>query len=456
MKNKLQFWRKWAASACVLLIAGSMLSGCLREGTMGSQPAMMHYEGPLLPLNAAGDLEGITASREINLDFSGYEAVQKNLAVTDRYLLTNNSGQDKSIDLFYPFTGSIRDSEKEVPAVQLQDTDLSGTLLLGAYAGGFRGADNANTTTHNLEDISSWEGYKTLLEDGGYFAAAQKEKAFFDQQVTVYTFYDVTYPKEYDAATLAMEFVLPRSSMVITYGINGLRFDEESSRHQYSYFLSHSKGTRIIVLGEPPAEYSIAGYENGACEKKVEGISGKVRAETPPLSQVIRDCMAAAVEQWDDWPAASPLVTEELAFQAVASMFQYTALGETPKDRYLWMRLEDLITESYSMKRVMYFKGQIVIPAGQSVTLESRLIKGGSYSFAHGGSEASRGITGYDLMTKLGSNLVFTTQKVDIKLPPAYEIADQNLGLDIAKGVDEISLDMAQEYYYLKIKESGK
>ncbi len=457
MKDKGLFMRiglvemKWAAVVCILLIAGSTLLGCQNIEISG-RPAMMHYEGPLLPLNAIGDTEGITVARETRLDFSGYEAEQKKLEVTDSYALTNSTKKEKNIEIFYPFVSSVQDSARLIPALMLNGEVLQGSLLMGDYTGGFRGADAANRTTHNLDPISTWEGYKALLEDGSYFKGAQKQKNFVDQPVTVYTFYDVTYPQKYDAATLAMEFDLPQGSQVITYGINGARLEDKSTRQQYSYFVSHNMGQKIIILGEPPAAYSLQGYENGACEKEVEDISGKVRVENMQLSEAIRTCMLETAKQPDMPAAASPLVTDELAFRAVISMFQYTALGETPKDRYGWMRLDDLIRESYSMERVMYLTAQISIPPGQTVVLDSQAAKGASYAFPYNDSQVDETLAGYDLMTTLGSKLEFSAQKARIMLPADYELADQNFGFDIAKGTHEINLDKAQEHYYLQIK----
>lgn len=457
MKDKGLFMRiglvemKWAAVVCILLIAGSILLGCQNIEISGG-PAMMHYEGPLLPLNAIGDTEGITVAREIRLDFSGYEAEQKKLEVTDSYALTNPAKKEKSVEIFCPFVSSIQDSARLMPALMLDGEVLQGSLLIGDYTGGFRGADNANRTTYNLDPISTWEGYTGLLEDGSYFEGAQKEKNFADQPVTVYTFYDVTYPQKYDAATLAMEFDLPQGSQVITYGINGARLEDESTRQQYSYFVSHNMGQKIMILGEPPAAYSLQGYENGACEKVVEDITGKVRIESMQLSEAIRACMLEAAKQPDMPAAASPLVTDELAFRAVISMFQYTALGETPKDRYGWMRLDDLIKESYSMERVMYLTARIHIPPGQTVVLDSQSTKGASYAFSDNDSSSKENLGGYDLMTKLGSKLKFSTQKASIKLPRDFELADQNFGFDKTKETQDISLDMAQEHYYLQVR----
>jgi hypothetical protein len=448
----------------VLVIGGGIwyLAGSsLRAGGGGSgHPEgsdFAHYAGPVMPLNVSGDTEGIAANRSIHFDFAADKTGQNNLQVTDRYNLINNSSMGKTIQIFYPFISSMMDSGKLAPAMTVNGNNLGTKLLMGDYTGGFTGASGgSDDTTFNLAHIKSWQGYKSLLEDGRYLERAQEEKNLTDQSVTVYTFDNVKYPKEYEAATLAIDFDLPEGSKVITYGMNGASFENGSSHHRYSYFIQNNTGQKIIILGKPPVKYTVQGYENGACEKKADSITAEVKTETMMLSEVIKKCMEQYnMAQYGAEGNISSLVTKELAYGAVVSMLQYTALGSSPKDRYDWMRLDDLIGESYTMERVMYLTAQVTIPAGQSIELQSRFIKGASYDFACAGPKENKGVTGYDMMTKLGSSLKFTEQKASISLPQNYEIIRQNFGFDAAKGITEVGLDLAQERYYMEIKENA-
>lgn len=432
----------------------SMLNKNLDGGGSGhgESSSFMHYEGPVLPLNADGDINGITASRNIHLDFSSNNTEESDLLVTDSYILTNNTSNSKTIDVIYPFISSISDSGRFTPELKLNGEHVETELLFGDYTGGFTGTGDGNNTTYNIANINSWNGYKSLLEDGSYFKAAQSEKPLKDQRVTVYTFYDVTYPKEYNAATLAIEFNLPRGSSVLTYGINGSRIDNESSQHQYNFFVGHNEGQKIIIIGEPPRNYKIQGYENGACEKKVNNITGNVKVETMMFSQVIRNCMEEYNRNYNASRDFSTLVGDELMYKAVVSMFEYTVLGNGPMDRYQWMRLDDIIGESYSLERVMYLKAKVTIPAGKSAEIESKFIKGASYDFTCADPQKNRGVKGYDMMTKLGSSLVFTEQRAGINLPDNCEIVRQNFGFDIKNNIMNVTLDMEQERYYIDIR----
>lgn len=460
-------WLKWViGTVLVMLIIGISIwfinyrnflwTGSKQKGSGHTEgDTFMHYAGPILPMNVSENTDGITADRMLHYAFTVKESGEPDLRVTDTYTLANNTREDKELDVIYPFISSISNSTEYTPELMKDEKRLQTKMLLGDYTGGFTGAYGAegpDNTTHNLAAINSWEGYQSLLENGKYFEMAQKEKIFTDQSVTVYTFQDVTYPEEYEAATLSIEFDLPQNGHVITYGMNGAGYEDGSSRHQYSYFVRHASGQKVIILGEPPAEYTVQGYENGACEKKLNSLTWKVSTKTMLLSEAVAECIADYGMQYADMVTASPLVTEDLIWRAVISMFDYTVLGNSPKDRYDWMRLDDLIAESYSMERVMYLKAQVMVPAGQSIIIESKFRKGSSYDFACSGPEENKGIRGYDMMTRLGSSLKFMELKASISLPQAYEIIRQNFGFDLINGKALVRLDPAQERYYLEIK----
>ncbi len=73
-------------------------------------------------------------------------------------------------------------------------------------------------------------------------------------------------------------------TQVFTLGFNGGSFGENGKR-QYDYFVPQ-KGERkqrrlLVFLGEAPKEYTMEGYENGSCEKPLEGVSAKMSAGPP-------------------------------------------------------------------------------------------------------------------------------------------------------------------------------
>ena len=461
-KKKRPFIKWISGAACILLLLSgtwyivnhTTLPGGTNGGGAGHDTGstFMRYAGPVMPLNALGDINGISASRMLHYDFS--EGEISSAHIRDDYSITNTSEEDKTITLVYPFISSLNDSGKYTPEITLNSTPLQPDLLIGNYNGVFRGVDNSDSrdsSTFNLKNIDSWEDYDTLLQNGNYFKTAQTQLSLPDQEVTVYTFQDVRYPEEYDAASLALSFILPSASMVITYGVNGMAYEDTTNSYRFSYFIKHNQGQRIIILGEPPASYTLKGYENGACEKEISEITGTIKTETKLLSEVIRECMEEYSNLYDSSSAQSSLVTEQFQYRAVISMLNYTQLGSNPKDRYYWMSLDDLISEAYSMKRIMYLTKEIIIPSDQTVEFTCQFTKASSFDYS-GGTGENSGVRGYDMMTSLGSELEFTEQRAGITLPDHIQILRQNFGFDIENGNTEVPLDMNTKHYYLELK----
>ena len=107
------------------------------------------------------------------------------------------------------------------------------------------------------------------------------------------------------------------------------------------------------------------------------------------------------------------------------------------------------------MDRVFYLEAEITVPAGGSVRLTAEMTKEGSFDYycAH---TKNQGVYGYDLTTRLGSNLSCTGQQAAIKDRGMIEIVRQNFGFDLKNGVKTVDLDPAQEHYYLEVRGSKK
>lgn len=419
--------------------------------------AFMHYAGPVLPLTAEGDTGDITANRETSFNFidsTDYGNLQ--LTVEDSYSLTNHSSEEKDVKLIYPFISSLSNSGKYLPKIYVNGEEQETEILAGEYTGGFAGP--GEDESYNLSYLKSWEGYRELLKDGKYLEEAKKDREYQDEEVTVWTFTDEQSPENLDAATLAVEFSLPEGSTVMTYGINGGEYDDDTRYRRYSYFLSkgRSGSHRIIILGQPPTEYKIKGYENGACDKEVSEVSGTIHEEKMLKSEALKLCMDEYMERYVDLNSMSPLVTEKQVYDVVMSTFNYTSIGHMPKDRYQLMMLEDIIGESITIDRVMYVTVPVTIKAGETIQVKSEFLKDGSYNFGGAGPKENRGLKGFDMMTHLGSSLTFTEQKAKIVLPDKYEIVRQNFGFNLAEGHEEVVLDMDAERYYIEIRQMGE
>lgn len=319
-------------------------------------------------------------------------------------------------------------------------------------------------TTLNLEYPDSWTDYKALLEDGRYLARALGDGPALDIPVAVYEFTDFRAPAEYDAATQAIDFTIDREkAAVLTYGFNGASWDWETGWRQYSYFVPNGqrKDTDpklLIVLGEDIGAYTLAGYENGGCEKKLEGVSCTVTRRETTLDEVLDQLCRNYLETYAEWQwgmedGAAEAVPYALFRRAVNElMVQYGPLaGDGMADRYADGRLDDIISEAMSQQRVLYLAVEVTVPAGESVNITFELWKEPSYDFHCSGSEHV-GLQGYDFVTRLGSNLDFTAQTAALVHTDGIEIVRQNFGFDLANSVTEAALDTAEEHYYLEVR----
>ena len=109
------------------------------------------------------------------------------------------------------------------------------------------------------------------------------------------------------------------------------------------------------------------------------------------------------------------------------NLLTYGILSDYPAERYHTGRLDDL--DFAYMDRVFYLEAQVTIPAGESVILTVEMTKEGSYDFycAH---TKNRGVYGYDMVTKLGSNLSCRSQAAVLEDRGQIEIIWQNFGFE--------------------------
>ena len=110
--------------------------------------------------------------------------------------------------------------------------------------------------------------------------------------------------------------------------------------------------------------------------------------------------------------------------------------------------LEDIIHEGYTNRRVLYLTAEVVIPAGKSMEVTASFVKPPSFDFEGTGKER---LLGFDMMTRLGSNLTFTAQRAAVANGEYVRIAGQNFGFDLANGVTEVALDVTVPHYYLEV-----
>lgn len=472
-------WVRWAAAAaaCLCLAAGLWLRflprmGSSAGGAAGEEGAVFQsYAGPVLPLTLSEETEAVTAERTLTWDFAPWEKVwisneeaadrsgltgsdrQELLAdlsgtwpeggryesstdvqVTDAYTLTNTTNEDQLLTLRYPFTASLRTLEEETPVLTAGETTLDTTLTVGQSG----------------EYLSSWEDCENLLSQG-----TVGETDLSTLAVTVYRFTDPYGPEESEEApnpSLQVEFSLDYdATAVLRFGFAGGSYGREAGEMCQSFSIpqpgekSYRQERVLIVLGEDVVDLSVTGTVSGGADSApLDGCGVTVERYESDLFAVLKELEEPL------WEALSGSGDRALFFRCLAQTLKEDL--ETPG--WTWQQgavnLTDLGSQVLTGDRVCYLEDSVTVPAGGSLTLTASLTKAASHDFAGGGGET--GLRGYDLVTTLGSNLRFTRQQAVIEDRGLVEIAEQNLGFDLAAGIRRVELSLDEPHYYLTVR----
>ena len=482
----------WAAlAACLALAIGAaailpQLGG--RSGQSGGSGSegttFMSYAGPVFPLTLKQARQDITARREITLDFSPWQPVWveggedgfwrqgTDILVTDTYTLANSGAEDAQLTLLYPFVAEPMELERLTPALTCDGAALETALHAGGYAGGFMGAgftsaDAEEEGSLNLLQPESWEGYRDLLADGSYLAAALGDTPDLSAvPVTVYRFTHPYSPPEDEGAgvpnpSIQAGFDLDYdSTTILTYGFHAGHYDREGGSMIQGFSIpqpgERGYGTDeydLVVVGQDIANLTTGGYVTGGADRDtpaLEGCGVTVERYESDLETELRRLFALCAN--DRLEGEEDPADPELWYRCfIQQLLSHGVLSPQTASRYDTGRIEDIAADVLALRRVCWLEAAVTVPAGGRVAVSAQLTKQGSYDYYCAHTE-KQGLYGYDLVTALGSNLSFTGQSAVLEDRGLIEIVEQNFGFDLAAGVREVELDAAVEHYYFIVR----
>ncbi|WP_191434272.1 hypothetical protein [Flavonifractor sp. An112] len=437
-------WMGVCAGLAVVVLGGFWLLPRIGGSSGGAgaghdeASTFMSYAGPVFPLTTLEDVN-LTAERHITLDFAPWQdGNSTKIQIKDSYVLTNPTDTDLTVTLVYPFAGSFYEL---YPVTLTADGTELETVIYPGVGGN--------------QSVESWEEYAAIIK-GGDLAAAHQEAPTLDTPVTVYSFTDFVLP-ESDAAAPTLAVTYPWSEdapAVLTYGFDGSGIDEEAGWAQRQFSLPdsnspHAEDPRLlIVVGDPLEEYTIQGYQDGGCTpgEELAGVSAHVTQYQSTLGDVL-DSLCQAPDTLDQKygkPMGVLALPRAVFFDTLCKSFG-TSIPSN-------MTMLEMVFEWCNIQeRIFYGEATLTIPAGERVTVEASFTKEGSYDFVCAHTE-NRGIYGYDLLTQLGSNLTCTQQTAILEDRGLIQIARQNFGFDLNKGIKTVSLDPSTEHYYLEVR----
>lgn len=487
-----------------------------RNGAGGSGhnegSVFMSYAGPVFPLTLREENSAISADRTITMDFAPWvpvwipneeEAASRadlteeerqdvlntynawypeggryessgHILVTDSYTLTNEDTQDQTFRVLYPFVSNLNNLAVNRPILTLNGEELETALHAGSYAGGFQGAwENGSTHDNpgslNLDPYESWEGYRDLLADGTYLNRALGDFADFSEiPVTVYEFTDARGPESSEDdgipnPTIRVLFELDYTqTKILSYGFNGGLYDEEKGIMGREFSIPEPGSRRygvpryLIVIGDDIENVNTRGYATGGWDTKKTVEAGVTVTRTESnLEDALRTAAAYWVQVQIDAGSrfgSDPDCGFELYFGLMKEhLSAYGVLSENAAARYANGMIEQL--DVAAAVRVFWLEAEITIPAGSGVKLDAAFDKEPSFDFVCGAG--NRGISGYDLVTGLGSNLTFIGQTAGLEDRGQIEIVRQNFGFDPANGITAVELDLNTPHYYLEVRKAG-
>jgi len=473
----------------------------------------MSYAGPVFPLTLREENAAITAQRNITMDFEPWVPVwisneeeaashtelteaerqdvlndynkwypdggryqsSGNILVTDSYTLTNLDAEDQTVQILYPFASSLNYLHSDQPTLSLNGEVLETTLHAGSYAGGFEGAWENWAETHenpgsmNLDRFESWEGYRDLLSDGSYLRRALGELVDLGNiPVTVYEFTDAWGPEKNDTAgvsnpTIRVMFELDYAkTKILSYGFNQGLYDEEQGIMGKGFSVpqpnrpGYGVPSYLIVIGEDIENIQYQGFVTGGWDTEKTAETGVTISRTESnLEEALRSVVEYQYQVDESFRfGKDPDYEFELYFGLLKEhLAAYGVLSENAAERYDDGMIENLDVSGVS--RVFWLEAEITVPAGASVTLDASFEKNPSFDF-HCTATENKGISGYDMVTALGSSLSFTEQTAKLEDRGQIEIVRQNFGFDLANGINEVKLDMSKPHYYLEVRSAKK
>ena len=435
-------WRRWVAiAASLVLVAGlgmTLLLGrgpaSTGDGTVPNDGYYSFYVGPVLPMTAQGDLDGLTVTRNVGYDFSPYTAdkdLPGSALITDRYVLTNLTGDDKRLTLCYPVSGRLSDETLKSLAFTVDGAAVNPDFHLG----------------HGIEQTReytlSWNEYRNLLGQPDNLRSSLLPEATLDAPTIVYTLVKDG-ALENTENNVSLQFrVDPTKTGVFASGITSYSLDEKTGEVTLNFYVDGhatalSEPCTLVLMGGDLEEYTLKVSDGNSPE------GWRLERQETSLEEAIK---ADYVWMTGD-KNASP---DQTSFAAVARLLEDRGLPTLQNVAYEGVTSPgELMAAAWNMSRVMYETVDVVIPAGESVTFAASLEKEASYRTDSSAQQDGDG--GYDMITQAGSVLNFTEQNASVTGLDFVEIVDNNFGFAPEAGITAVTLDLDVPYYWMQLR----
>ncbi len=423
--------------ACVMVsFAGGMGGNASGIPVNYNGNVYQSYRGPVFPLTAAGEIGGVTAERNITLDFSPYETQEATLEdgtkyntseeaaiITDTYTLKNNGAEPMSLELLYPYQSCGRkEAAGEYPDIQVDGKPSDSSLLLGAEV---------------EQRQSYWEDYQPLV---GESMIHRSQPISADTPVTVYTFSDVVIQGDTGRRFQMKIAETADSGGVFTSGLDGAIRQEAGDEYSWLYtgVFGENDTAQVVVVNGQLADYKIYAYSDPGTPAEAT-----VTETETTLGAALHDVIVKELSWNPDQTKEENSWVEAMLLSS--ALQTYLSQG----DGLLSAEIGNLLWED----RIFYRSFRAEIPAGGEITVSIRLLKcpSGTQQSDPVQAEAGEGADGYDMVTTMGTQIPLTALSAQLEHFGAVEIRDQSFGFDPEHGVVHVTLDPKEPEYYINV-----
>lgn len=419
-----------------LLVMRGVLGMWRPDGGNGGEPKF--YLGPVLPLTAVFGAEVLTVEREIHFDFSPYgepegSKFENNVAyIEDVYHLTNPTDQAITAQFAYPYVSSLKD---EHPHLSMEaQWPISRDIAQRASI------DPAQT----VENAGGWEAFRDVMLENDFLAEAFSAAPVLGEPVIVYAVTGIRYdgPEELKYPELTMFYDTPAEGVEVwDYGLVSSRSDEEAGWESRGFQFLEKDWGLLIVRGGDLENIRFQAYndEKFPPDVTLDGVTYEFTRYESTFDQVLQNLAKRhsrlRKNTWD---------YEEILYNATATRIvddRYYAFGKVYRNLY------EMFEAALFERLVLYKVFSLTIYPGHTVKLSARTTQRPSTELS-GFSEA--GDT-YDMATRLGSDLNFTSLGASISGEEFVGILDQNFGFDPENDITQVPLDLNVERYYIRV-----
>lgn len=427
---------------CLVILAGIwMLLGMFLDTEGGGSGDFGNYAGPVLPMTSLNGSDGVEVRRSVDFDFAPYarEMDYSNLGksgakITDAYTLTNTTDSDLTLELVYGFQGQLIDYAEEFPAITVDGGPVQPELYPSVDPEGL------------VRYACDFDKYSEILRENDFLTMAMGASEMPELTVTAYHFTQLAY----NADTLApypmlmVMFNTDDATTLWTNWADSFGTEEETGKQRLMFRIDRGEAW-IFAIGGTLKDLEFGGNrdyninDKSAIEVEYKMEVFETDFETV-LTRFAQEYDFWAIEGQDSYPNPG-LVTPELLVDGALKRMDAMRTYGGPR------MFSELFYEVVTEHRMMYLVFPVTIPAGQTVNVTASYIQEPSYDIS--GPKEYR--EGYDMATKLGSDLDFTALTASVSNTDRIGIGKQNFGFALDKGIVSVTLDLDVERYYMEI-----